>query len=161
MGSITLSELAEQYRLCESKLKRFEYIGSQDLQNVFNPPVSLLSENQNLNTKKDPEILKDEKSVKCACRIKSHTIKSCFLFNAKSRPEKWVDCRPMFAKKKLYNLLKDFEKRRSIEKELGHKIPSELLVDPKDNFTSAATCSENTDLHDDYITESSTLHLIF
>lgn len=40
MGSITLCELAEQYKLCEAKLKRFDKIGSQDLDNIFKPPVS-------------------------------------------------------------------------------------------------------------------------
>ncbi|KAI0992767.1 hypothetical protein K3495_g15418, partial [Podosphaera aphanis] len=155
MGSITLSELAEQYRLCESKLKRFEYIGNQELQNVFNPPVSLSTANQNLNSNKDTEDSTKEKSTKCVCGIKNHTIKSCFLFNVNARPEKWVDRRPMFAKKKLHNLLKDFEKRKLIEKELGHKIPRELLDNPKEISTSAATNSDDIEIHDEYITEPS------
>lgn len=35
MGSITLQQLTEQYRLCEANLKCFDYIETQDLESVF------------------------------------------------------------------------------------------------------------------------------
>lgn len=41
MGLITLPQLAEQYRPCEAKLKRFNFIGCKDLGKVYLPPVAL------------------------------------------------------------------------------------------------------------------------
>ncbi|KAI1003677.1 hypothetical protein K3495_g4529 [Podosphaera aphanis] len=120
MGSITLPTLAEQFRLCEAKLKHFEHIGAQELDNVFHPPVSLFSidqEQQKLDHKQDD---KKEKSNRCLCGIKYYSIKECYLINPKARPKTWADRRSFASKQRLFNLATEPEKRKQLEKELEH-----------------------------------------
>ncbi|KAI1006134.1 hypothetical protein K3495_g2082 [Podosphaera aphanis] len=161
MGSITLpelAELAEQYRLCEAKLKRFEYVGSQDLENVFNPPMSLASiehEKQKPDKKQD---VKKDKSEKCLCGLKFHMLKNCYLCNPKVRPENWVDRRLFASKQRLWSMVTEPGKRSQLEKELGHRLPQEVIEKPTEESSSAVNMSKYMEIYEDYVTESQTTH---
>ena len=149
MGSITLSELAEQYRLCEAKLKRFEYVGTKELETVFTPPVSFATaDKEGLKLNDKNENRKDQK-VRCPCGMRNHSIKEFFLLNVDLQPESWTDRRQIYAKKKFYAIIKDTNKRMQIDKDLGHKIPPELLENPAEQKTSALSISDNTNFHDE------------
>ncbi|KAI0996185.1 hypothetical protein K3495_g11994 [Podosphaera aphanis] len=157
IGSITLPALAEQFRLCEAKLKRFEHIGAQELDNVFHPPVSLVSIDQEQQKPDHKQDNKKEKSNRCLCGIKYHSIKECYLFNPKARPKTWADRRSFASKQRLFNLATEPEKRKQLEKELGHRLPREILELPAEESSSAVETSNYENLYDDnYITESQT-----
>ena len=146
MGAITLSQLAEQYRLCEAKLKRFDYVGARDF-DIFTPPVSLATANQKAHESKNEKISKGKGNSKGLCGIRHHTLKECYLFNVNSRPEGWTDRRSIVSKEKLYNLLTNNEKKLEIEKELGHRIPSDLLEKTIRESCSATSTFDDIDLH--------------
>ena len=154
MGVISLSQLAEQYRLCEAKLKRFQYIDAQEVQSIFNPPVSLAAFN-NTHIPKENSNEKNEKSEKCPCGLKNHSINKCYLFNVEARPKKWVDRRSIASKKRLYSLLKDIDKRKDLERRLGHHIPRELFEKPIEEVSSAVDISDDASLYENYLTEFS------
>lgn len=153
MGSINLQQLAEQYRLCEAKLKRFEHVEAKDLDNVFRPPKSFATVSKEKSDISKPT-KNPENKVKCLCGIKNHTLQECFLFNVSLRPKNWKDRRQLQSKKKLHNIMKDLERRRQLEKELGHRVPREVLDNPVKQSTTLIAQDE-IDIHEDYISESS------
>lgn len=159
MGSITLPQLAEQYRLCEAKLKRFDYIGAKDLENVFVPPVALATADKDNLSQSNQLNNRGESSGKCPCGFKGHSLQKCFLFNVELRPNNWRDRRSIQTKKKLYKILMDNKRKKQIEKEIGKKVPPELLDDPNDNSSSTLAVQSDIEFHQDYINQSSVTNI--
>ncbi|KAI1002817.1 hypothetical protein K3495_g5386 [Podosphaera aphanis] len=85
------------------------------------------------------------------------TIYECYLFNPKARPKTWANRRSFASKQRLFNLATEPEKRKQLEKELGHRLPREILELPAQESSSAVETSNYENLYDDnYITESQT-----
>ena len=150
LNSITLCQLAEQFRLCEAKLKRFDHITPQDMSTVFLPPSSFA----NHNSKTDKNSENTKKYTSCPCGLSRHQIQNCFLLNIEKRPTNWVDRRSYRQKKKFFDIVSDISKRTNIEKQLNSKIPSELLKNPDEITESSVAISNDLDIHENYITDS-------
>lgn len=150
-----LPQFAEQYRLCEAKLKRVKYIGSQDLEHVFTPPTSLALNlhNKDISGPKQNIDKTKSKSIKFKCRYEYHSLQECFLFNLKFRPEKWTNNRPLNLQREIYNILSSQDKLSATEKELGHKVPSELLTDPDKKQSTKPFSTYDFNIHENYITD--------
>lgn len=150
LNSITLCQLAEQFRLCEAKLRSFDHITPQEMGNVFLPPSSFANHDSKIETNND----NTKKGTSCPCGLSKHQLQNCCLLNFEKRPKNWVDRRSYRQKKKLFDILTDVSKRANIEKELNRKIPLELLKNPDEITESSVAISNDLDIHENYITDS-------